>query len=52
MNERLIAGLRLQGQRTLSGFDTRDLHQEAIVPAADLAFHGEAVFARMFLKKR
>ena len=36
-----------QGQRTLNSFDTKDLHQEVIIPAADSSFHGEAVLAGM-----
>ena len=41
-----------QGQRTLSCFGTKDLHQEVIVPAAHAAFHGETFFARMLLEQR
>lgn len=40
------------GQRTLNSFDTKDLHQEAIIPATDSAFHGKAVFAGMLLEQR
>jgi len=40
-----------QGQRTLNSFDTKDLHQEVIIPAAELAFHGEAFFARVLLQE-
>ena len=42
----------IQGQRTLNSFDTKDLHQEVIIPAADSSFHGEAVLAGMLLQKR
>jgi hypothetical protein len=41
-----------QGQRTLNSFDTKDLHEEVIIPAAELAFHGEAFFARVLLQER
>ena len=41
-----------QGQRTLNGFDTKDLHQEVIIPATDSTFHGEAVFAGMLFEQR
>jgi len=40
------------GQRTLNSFDTKDLHQEAIIPATDSSFHGKAVFAGMLLEQR
>ena len=40
-----------QGQRTLNSFDTKDLHQEVIIPAAELAFHGEAFFAGVLLQE-
>jgi len=36
----------------LSTFDTKDFHQEVIIPATDSAFHGEAFFARMLLQQR
>jgi len=41
-----------QGQRTLNRFAARDLHQEAIIPSADSAFHGEAVRAGMLFQQR
>ena len=40
-----------QGQRTLNSFDTKDVHQEVIIPAAELAFHGEAFFAPVLLQE-
>ena len=40
-----------QGQRTLNSFDTKDLHQEVIIPAADSSFHGEAVLAGMLFQQ-
>ena len=43
--------LTTQGQRTLKSFDTQDLHQEVIIPAAELAFHGEAFFAGVLLQE-
>ena len=36
----------------LSSFDTKDLHQEVVAPAADSSFHGEAVFAGMLFQQR
>ena len=39
-----------QGQRTLSLFDCKDLHQEVVVPAGDFAFAFDAVFRRMLLQ--
>ena len=41
-----------QGQRTLNSFDTKDLHQEVIIPATDSSFHGEAVLAGMLFQQR
>ena len=46
-----LSGCELHGQRTLNSFDTKDLHQEVIIPAAELAFHGEAFFARVLLQE-
>jgi len=48
---------RAEGQRGkasahLSTFDTKDFHQEVIIPTTDSAFHGEAFFARMLLQQR
>ena len=48
---RFEADLSVQGQRTLNSFDTKDLHQEVIIPAAELAFHGEAFFAGVLLQE-
>ena len=42
---------RSQGQRTLNSFDTKDLHQEVIIPATDSAFHSEAVLAGMLCQQ-
>ena len=36
----------------LNTFNTKDFHQEVVAPAADSAFHGEAVFTRMLLQQR
>ena len=43
--------VQVQGQRTLNSFDTKDLHQEVIIPAADSSFHGEAVLAGMLFQQ-
>lgn len=40
-----------QGQRTLSSFDTKDLHQEVIIPAADSTLHREAILAGMLFQQ-
>ena len=34
-----------QGQRTLSCFSSKDLHQEIDAPTGEAAFHSDAVFA-------
>ena len=34
----------IQGQRTLSPFRSKDLHQEVIAPTGDLAFSFDAIF--------
>ena len=46
-----MKGTLTQGQRTLNSFDTKDLHQEVIIPATDSAFHSEAVLAGMLFQQ-
>jgi hypothetical protein len=41
-----------QGQRTLTLFPGKDLHQEGVVPAANAAFHHQALTPRMLLEQR
>jgi hypothetical protein len=42
-------GIGPQGQRTLSCFYGKDLHQEVVVPTGDLALAIDAVIQRMLL---
>ncbi len=41
----------MQGQRTLSSLCDKDLHQEVVVPAGELAFAFNAVFRGMLLEQ-
>ena len=50
-NVSAVSATALQGQRTLNSCDSRDLHQEVIIPAAELSFHGEAFFAGVLLQE-
>lgn len=43
--------LATHGQRTLSGWDIKDLEQEVVVPAAHSAFHHQALFAGVLLEQ-
>jgi len=36
----------------LDSIDTKDLHQEVIIPSADSSFHSEAVLAGMLFEQR
>ena len=40
-----------QGQLQLSRNSRKDFQQEVVVPAADAAFHGDAVLAGMLLQQ-
>ena len=51
LNSNFALGTFTHGQRTLSAFDAKDLHQEVIIPAATSSFHGDAFFARMLLQQ-
>jgi LmbE family N-acetylglucosaminyl deacetylase len=45
----LVARAASQGQRTLSPFSGKDLHQEVDTPSCHAAFHNVAFLARMLL---
>lgn len=47
--DRLSDWVKDQGQRTLSSFACKDLHQEVDVPAGHASLHDVTVFARMLL---
>jgi hypothetical protein len=52
-NSRLVAvRLITRASAHLSSFDTKDVYHEVVAPAADSAFHSEAVFAWMLPQQR
>jgi len=42
----------LKASAHLNSIDTKDLHQEVIIPSADSSFHSEAVLAGMLFEQR
>ena len=48
----LLHPVETQGQLPLRDDARKDFHQEALIPAAEAAFHGDAVVAGMLLQER